>query len=673
MNNKDNNDNKDRKQEILKPILVRFSKILDVIDHEVHNKYKQQLKEKGVASGIQLLSLNKKLSKTAREKTIEDAQKITPWLYPDPEQQKENDAENFKNLERVTAKCPLNQKIVIQYGIDPKLSIFANTHLERDKLPINERFLKVGKLKGKLLPVLTEHVPNKYGPTNMAHSVFSPDEKNAIPFELNEDGIAVIENCTPGRRYYVRIAPITDEEEINKWFTGYTQIIEHLSEFLTSEWDNIHSKRWKIYDEKYQQIEKLNTNNTTGFPLNPHTSVVLGDFIRGIIDEGKQPIIDGLEFSLKYSPTPLGVLNALDLAKAASDKFWEWYHSSEKKEDEQKEAYFFVQDEVYIYIIAAAVEYWYQLQSPKDKAYLAGKAFFHIAVEIVLFIAECYLIGKVIPIAASIIRASSSAISRSAAALRAKGGVSAVETATTEDVILSMPQRFVDFFGSNPKKVALPESTSGGMTEEIVLKEGEINYINNAGINEATMEMGNAVKTESSTVKNLPKEVDGNAIKGETNLDPVSMLTGEELLTLVDDTLFSQFPFVWQRLYRTSAVEFNNGLGYGWSHTLCHSLTFTDDHHIIWQNHENNLITFSLPTESVPAIHNLLSEAAIYLGHEPNHYLVSCESGIYHFVRETAESKQAKLLAISDKYGHQHNVIYDSDGELIGLELSGGV
>ncbi|WP_439330231.1 DUF6531 domain-containing protein, partial [Gilliamella intestini] len=35
---------------------------------------------------------------------------------------------------------------------------------------------------------------------------------------------------------------------------------------------------------------------------------------------------------------------------------------------------------------------------------------------------------------------------------------------------------------------------------------------------------------------------------------------------------------VWQRLYRTSAVEFNNGLGYGWSHTLCHSLTFTEDH-----------------------------------------------------------------------------------------------
>ncbi|OCG44015.1 hypothetical protein A9G35_08890 [Gilliamella sp. Choc5-1] len=52
---------------------------------------------------------------------------------------------------------------------------------------------------------------------------------------------------------------------------------------------------------------------------------------------------------------------------------------------------------------------------------------------------------------------------------------------------------------------------------------------------------------------------------------------------------------------------------------------------------------------------------------------MSCESGIYHFVRETTESKQAKLLAISDKYGHRHNVIYDSDGKLIGLELSGGV
>ncbi|MWP61773.1 hypothetical protein [Gilliamella sp. Pas-s25] len=153
MNNKNNNDNKDRKQEILAPILVRFSKILDVIDHEVHDKYKQQLKANGVVSGIQLLSLNKKLSKTAREKAKEDAQKITPWLYPDPEQQKENDAKNFDKLYSVTTRCPLNQKIVIQYGIDPTLSVFANTHLERDKLPRNEKFIKVGRLKGQLLPV----------------------------------------------------------------------------------------------------------------------------------------------------------------------------------------------------------------------------------------------------------------------------------------------------------------------------------------------------------------------------------------------------------------------------------------------------------------------------------------------------------------------------------------
>ncbi|WP_261246768.1 DUF6531 domain-containing protein, partial [Serratia fonticola] len=37
--------------------------------------------------------------------------------------------------------------------------------------------------------------------------------------------------------------------------------------------------------------------------------------------------------------------------------------------------------------------------------------------------------------------------------------------------------------------------------------------------------------------------------------DPVSLFSGEELLTLTDFTLPGVLPFAWRRLYRTSAVE----------------------------------------------------------------------------------------------------------------------
>ncbi|MFP3500521.1 DUF6531 domain-containing protein, partial [Pseudomonas sp. SIMBA_059] len=62
---------------------------------------------------------------------------------------------------------------------------------------------------------------------------------------------------------------------------------------------------------------------------------------------------------------------------------------------------------------------------------------------------------------------------------------------------------------------------------------------------------------------------------------PVSMVTGEELLTLTDGTLDGVLPFEWTRLYRTSAVEVDCGLGFGWSHALAHRLAVSGDS-VVW-------------------------------------------------------------------------------------------
>ncbi|MBE0153458.1 hypothetical protein FOT80_29285, partial [Serratia fonticola] len=47
--------------------------------------------------------------------------------------------------------------------------------------------------------------------------------------------------------------------------------------------------------------------------------------------------------------------------------------------------------------------------------------------------------------------------------------------------------------------------------------------------------------------------------------DPISLCTGEELLTISEGSLPGLLPFTWQRFYRTSACELDLGLGYGWS------------------------------------------------------------------------------------------------------------
>ncbi|PMV43154.1 DUF6531 domain-containing protein, partial [Pseudomonas sp. GW460-4] len=72
-------------------------------------------------------------------------------------------------------------------------------------------------------------------------------------------------------------------------------------------------------------------------------------------------------------------------------------------------------------------------------------------------------------------------------------------------------------------------------------------------------------------------------------------------------------PFEWTRLYRTSAVEVDVGLGFGWSHALAHRLVVVGDA-VVWTDHENRSTTLPLPSTSRPAITNSLAEAAIYLG-----------------------------------------------------------
>ncbi|WP_221179141.1 DUF6531 domain-containing protein, partial [Pseudomonas fluorescens] len=85
-----------------------------------------------------------------------------------------------------------------------------------------------------------------------------------------------------------------------------------------------------------------------------------------------------------------------------------------------------------------------------------------------------------------------------------------------------------------------------------------------------------------------------------TNGCPVSMVTGEELLTLTDGVLDGVLPFEFTRLYRTSAAEIDVGLGFGWSHSLAHRLEFDGDF-VVWVDHENRRTQFPAPSVERPA------------------------------------------------------------------------
>ncbi|MGF6401756.1 RHS repeat-associated protein [Pseudomonas frederiksbergensis] len=148
---------------------------------------------------------------------------------------------------------------------------------------------------------------------------------------------------------------------------------------------------------------------------------------------------------------------------------------------------------------------------------------------------------------------------------------------------------------------------------------------------------------------------------------PVSMVTGEELLTLTDGSLDGLLPFAFTRLYRTSAAEIDCGLGWGWSHSLAQRLEL-DDEQVVWIDHENRRTTFPLPSVERPAIHNSLSRAAIYLGNESQELILALAgetSRFYHF-------REGRLTAISDAYNNRLHITRDRQDRIQRLDNGAG-
>ncbi|WP_413705392.1 RHS repeat-associated core domain-containing protein [Pseudomonas sp. Pseusp16] len=135
---------------------------------------------------------------------------------------------------------------------------------------------------------------------------------------------------------------------------------------------------------------------------------------------------------------------------------------------------------------------------------------------------------------------------------------------------------------------------------------------------------------------------------------PVSMVTGEVLLTLTEGTLDGILPFDFTRFYRTSAVELDSGLGFGWSHSLSQHLELHGGQ-VLWIDPENRRTPFPWPVAARPLIHNNLSRAAIYLGEKTDELILALAGDVarfYHF-------HDGRLSAISDAYGNRLTVQRD--------------
>ncbi|MCS4251446.1 RHS repeat-associated core domain-containing protein [Pseudomonas sp. BIGb0164] len=442
---------------------------------------------------------------------------------------------------------------------------------------------------------------------NIPVEVIGLDDGTSTVVVLDEHGKGS-HHCAAGKRYQVRVRGSVSEEQVDALFASYAGLTADLEEWLRSQWSGF-KPHWE-----------RSTASAIG------NGILAGSWaaIKEVWDSIKR-VQAILEDPLKFGEQ-LGD-QAIKLAQLAADT-----------PRVMEQAMLLASDEAALYLMLRTAMLWLDALPPGEMAEKAAGLAVSLLIDLV--------IGAVLTIALP-------------AAGVAYLGLRLVKYGTQ---ILDAAVGFVKSL-----LAILTKFMQAVDRYKAVAVRGVV-----GGLKQGTMQMRwrarqNAVLTQKEHVDDVPasgKNQNGDAATCSAttckNGCPVSMVTGEELLTLTDGTLDGILPFEWTRLYRTSAVEVDCGLGFGWSHALAHRLEVSGDS-VVWTDHENRSTEFPLPSSARPAITNSLAEAAIYLGVLPDELVLAQGSRFYHFVN-------GFLTAISDAYDNRLRISRDFRGRIERLD-----
>jgi RHS repeat-associated protein len=207
----------------------------------------------------------------------------------------------------------------------------------------------------------------------------------------------------------------------------------------------------------------------------------------------------------------------------------------------------------------------------------------------------------------------------------------------------------------NRKKAFNGKNTGPGKLESV---DGSVKKTDAHGA-----ESGKSSHADAEAAKSSP-DAEGashtEASKTCTNGCPISMVNGEELLELVDFEMAGPIPFTWKRVYRSSNIKQNNGLGYGWSSPLNRRL-FVGQQDIQYFDDQGRSINFN-PVNIGGSCRNR-TEKLILTRTAENEYQVANANGqgiTYHFAAGAARGTY-RMTRWTDNSGHQVNFEYQNN------------
>ncbi|MHC8365317.1 RHS repeat-associated core domain-containing protein [Pseudomonas sp. ZT5P21] len=505
------------------------------------------------------------------------------------------------------------------------------------------RFVPIGNTPVKLEPVTKG---------TLYDDVTGP----AIETTIGPSGIKVIDGCKKGQMYRITFFPNVSQSNVKALYDSYQGVIGNLEGWLQSEWSSKFQPQWA----SYSAADRMGR------------SVILLKQAMDGLEKALLRLWDDIKslFELLAHPKE----NLEKLRKYLSDVEIDKLYAASK--ESIASGLFILSDEPLMFIYVSAIVAWVGMLPPQ------------VIVDVVTAIAAEFLINVVLGIcltggAGIAVRVGTKALStvKSGTAIKyleelaaklmtlsgkhslpAHAEVSKPLIASARNVPMKPTKTAaikIDEAAANGSKSQVPKTTD---TPKQEVKDAS-SFPRGKKEKQTTLTPKEKVDDVSTQSKTPDDKSATCAKKTCTNGCPVSMVTGEELLTLTDGELGGLLPFSWTRLYRTSAAEIDCGLGYGWSHALAQRVDINEDE-VIWTDHENRVTTFPLPSVQRPAITNSLSEAAIFIGDDPSE-LVLTQAGerkqFYHF---RYNSKGATLIAISDNYDNRLHITRDIHGRI---------
>ncbi|EJM18541.1 RHS repeat-associated core domain protein containing protein [Pseudomonas sp. GM18] len=444
---------------------------------------------------------------------------------------------------------------------------------------------------------------------------------------LDAQGKASWTEGVPGKFYKIRVHHEVTPDQIDTLFKSYGGLTDQLEGFLRKEWAG--------FKPQWSNISALGTVSAIG------NGILEGGWeaIKGVWD-GISLVLDILQDPSKFAKDlGAGTQKLIALAKETPDVM--------------KKAMLLASDEAALFLMVRSAVIWLAGLPPMkmagDAAKMTTAAVVGIAIDIVISI--------VLTVAAE-----GTGVIYLAARLKKYGEIVIKAVTGFVEAVFKIIKGFMEYVAKYTAVAAR------GVTAQVKKGIAQVRFDGKRVTTVETPKVHHDVPAQSKT----PDEKSANCAKSTcTNGCPVSMVTGEELLTLTDGELGGLLPFSWTRLYRTSAAEIDCGLGYGWSHALAQRVEINGDE-VVWTDHENRITTFPLPSMQRPAITNSLSEAAIFIGDDPSELILTQaddRSQFYHF---RYNSKGATLIAISDTYNNRLHITRDIHGRIKRVDNGAG-